>query len=44
MHQLGESNIPFDERLLRLAELISAGCTHAELYTDLQVALSVRNG
>jgi hypothetical protein len=39
--QLRESNIPFHERLVRLEVLIAAGCSRAELETDLQVALSL---
>lgn len=41
--QLPESNISFSERMLRLRESIGAGCTRAELMTDLEVALSVAN-
>lgn len=42
MIQLPESNLSFDERQLRIREAIGAGCTHAELMTDLEVAISIR--
>lgn len=42
MVQLPESDAPFAERLTRIREAIGAGCTHAELFTDLEVALSVQ--
>jgi hypothetical protein len=39
--QLPESNIPPAERLIRIREAVAAGCDPAELYTDVEVCLSV---
>lgn len=41
MVQLVESDIPVLERLVRIREGVAAGCTHAELFTDAEVAISV---
>jgi hypothetical protein len=44
MHQLPESSIPYRLRVDRILEVLEpAGCTPAELWTDLEVAESVRN-
>jgi hypothetical protein len=41
MQQLGFSDIPVSDRLVRIREGIAAGCTRAELITDVEVAISV---
>lgn len=41
MEQLPESDIPFDERLIRLREAIGVGCEPAELMADAEVLISV---
>lgn len=43
MRQLPESSIPYRVRVERIFVLEAAGCTPAELWTDLEVAESVRN-
>lgn len=41
MAQLAESNIPAAERLIRIRESVAAGCTRVELFTDVEVLISI---